>query len=508
MPAMNRLEVNPSAAPSAPREIELKLEIDRAHVDALKGHARLAGLPSRKVAQLSTYYDTPKEKLRRAGYTLRVRQAGRRFVQTVKGEDRSRSGIFRRAEWEQEIEGSEPDLRALSETPASGLLDGKDRLASLLPLFTASADRTIWQVEDEDGRIEMVLDEGEIVADERRTPILEIELELLGGEPHRLFALARDLAVSTPLRIGVLSKFERGMLLRDGALDAPVKALPVALEPGMTVGAAFAAIAAACIRQFRLNEPLFVDRRDGAALHQARVALRRLRSAFSMFASITSDERRGELREGLRWIASGLGEARDLDVFVGKRLQQGQAPDEIRARALAEREGAFDRAIAALGSLRFQTLMLDLAEWLALGEWQSGDHPARQLRDQPVERFAQEMLDRFWRRVKKRGRNLAELDDEPRHEVRIVAKKLRYGSEFFAPLFPGHKAARQRKAFLAALEELQTHLGELNDIVTAGLLRERFPGLEDNAATADRDSLLAEAEAAHARLVETGPFWR
>lgn len=487
-----------------PREIELKLEIDPAHVDALKSHPQLAELPSQSLAQISTYYDTRKEKLRRAGYTLRVRRAGTRLIQTVKASDRSSGAIFDRAEWERDIDNPEPDLGALSDTPVARLLP-KNGLAGLAPLFTAMVDRTAWRMNDSAGEIELVLDEGEILADGKRAPVFEVELELLKGGPESLFALARALAITAPLRIGVLTKFERGLMLRDGALGQPVKAFPVAVVPEMTAGAAFETIASACIRQFRLNEPLFAEAREGAALHQARVALRRLRSAFSIFAAITSDERRGEIREGLRWISTILGEARDLDVFVSKPPRQELIPEDIQSLAMAERDAAFDRAIAALGSLRFQTLMLDLVEWLAFGAWRAADHPACERRDQPVEQFAETVLDRLWGKVKKGGRNLAHLADEPRHELRIAAKKLRYGSEFFAALFAGKK---RRKAFFAALEELQTHLGELNDIVTAGALNARFPGLHDDEVAADRGALMAAAEAAMSRLRDAGPFWR
>lgn len=504
MPSTKPSEADP-IAPNAPREIELKLELDRAHVHILKDHSRLKALPSRTVEQRSVYYDTPKEKLREAGYTLRVRQAGRRFVQTVKGDDRRVGGIFHRAEWEQKIEGLRPDLDALSDTPAGGVLDGMEA-PYLVPLFLASVERTAWKVTEQASRIEIVLDDGEVIADGKRSPILEMELELLAGEPHSLFAFARELAVSAPLRIGVLSKFERGLMLRDGGFGKPVKAFPAPVALGMTAGDAFQAIATACIRQFRLNEPLFVEARSSGALHQSRVALRRLRSAFSMFGPLASDGQRDGIRDGLRWISQALGEARDLDVFVDKLLDQGQITTDVRTKAVAERDRAFDKAIEALSSQRLRTLMLDLVEWLPLGPWHAADNPAHALRDEPVEHFAREMLDRLRKKVRNRGRRLADLDDEDRHQVRIAAKKLRYGSEFFATLFDGGGRAKLRKSFLAALEDLQTHLGELNDMVTARTLEKRFPGFDPG--VHDRAALLAAAEKAHERLVDAGRFWR
>jgi len=62
------------------------------------------------------------------------------------------------------------------------------------------------------------------------------------------------------------------------------------------------------------------------------------------------------------------------------------------------------------------------------------------------------------------GQDIANLDEEDRHEVRKAAKKLRYGAEFFAALFDQDKQRKQRIRFLAALEELQDNLGALNDL--------------------------------------------
>jgi len=104
--------------------------------------------------------------------------------------------------------------------------------------------------------------------------------------------------------------------------------------------------------------------------------------------------------------------------------------------------------------------------------------------------------------------------------VRIAAKKLRYGAEFFAPLFPGKKAGKRHGAFGKALSDLQDHLGALNDIATGHELM-RDLTVEPTGATtlfaagmtaADIEArsrkLLEEAAEAHEDLVDTKPFWR
>ncbi|MFD2429345.1 CHAD domain-containing protein [Sphingobium scionense] len=62
--------------------------------------------------------------------------------------------------------------------------------------------------------------------------------------------------------------------------------------------------------------------------------------------------------------------------------------------------------------------------------------------------------------MKRKGKHLAKRSDERRHQARIAAKKLRYASEFFAPLFPKNKPQRRHAAFSAMLEKLQDDLGD------------------------------------------------
>src|SRR3546814_6754427 len=78
----------------------------------------------------------------------------------------------------------------------------------------------------------------------------------------------------------------------------------------MTAADAFRHIAQSCVRQFRLNEALLLAGRDAGALHQVRVALRRLRSAFSIFKPVIGGDAHTPLRDELRWLASELANAR------------------------------------------------------------------------------------------------------------------------------------------------------------------------------------------------------
>ena len=493
---------------TTPREIELKFDLDPAAADALAKHPLFHGLPIDAVPAWSIYYDTAKSTLRKAGVTLRVRRSSDGFVQTVKADAKGGAGLFDRAEWETTLASGEPALALIDGTAAGPLLQGHD--AQLRPLFETDIQRRRWTLVHDQAEIEILLDRGEIVAGKRRLAVAELELELRAGSAAALFALARQLNATIPLRLGVLTKSEQGYRLLRAKRAGVVKAEAITIDRGATAGDGFAAIAFACIRHLRLNEPRVLDARDAAALHQTRVALRRLRSAFTIFSPIVAGAESDTLRGELGWISAVLGEARDLDVFIGKDWA-AKAGKTVGAHIAAERERAYDEAIAALDSQRFRGGMIDLAAWIATGSWRAVDNKAR---SQPLEAFAAAALDRFWKKVKKGGRELTAIDDEARHEVRIAGKKLRYATEFFDDLHDGSKRRKARRRFMAALEGMQADLGDLNDMVTARELSQTLsrrigfdldPGSIDGPA---REKLLASAERAHARLVAQGPFWQ
>lgn len=233
------------------------------------------------------------------------------------------------------------------------------------------------------------------------------------------------------------------------------------------------------------------------------MALRRLRSAFSLFKHVVADERSDHLRGELRWLSGVLGEARNLDVLIPKI-----ADPALLGRLQTAREKAYGDASVATRSARARGLMLDLAEWLTLGSWLAP--LVKNGRNQTVEKFATAILERFRRRVKQLGFKLADVDDERRHELRIEAKKLRYATEFFASLFDEKKLRRKRERFRRTLETLQEQLGSLNDMATAPLVLKMLGEPVNETAEPDvakQADLLLAAEASHAALLKTGRFW-
>src|SRR5207344_41549 len=112
-------------------------------------------------------------------------------------------------------------------------------------------------------------------------------------------------------RLEAASKAERGYALVAGLTTAPVKAIAPALQPAMTVTQAFRTIVFSCIAHLQANERGLLETDDPEYLHQARVALRRLRSALSVFNRAFPRALFEELVVDLRWLGSCLGPARD-----------------------------------------------------------------------------------------------------------------------------------------------------------------------------------------------------
>lgn len=526
-------------------ETELKLLLTRAAVAALPLAAPLRDLP-RRVSRLdATYFDTADGLLQRHRMALRLRRAGRQWTQTLKADrpaappDDSGAasappsavgGLTARTEWEWPIALRGGELRVdrarLRATPAGTLLRAHRRAGPLRPVFRVRVRRTVWDVQFRASHIEVALDEGRIEArrGNRRTavPVAELELELKQGRAADLTALAlriggrgRDALALVPATRG---KAERGYRLAAGVTAPPVKAAArgfvAALQPGMPIGAALRAIVTHGLHVLLANtESLrgeYEGEYDAEFVHQARVALRRMRSALRQLDA----EQHGfpaRLARELQWIARVLGEARDGDVLVDHTLPlltSGVTPDlrvaaaSMLAHACLRRDAALARARAALATSRFARCALELQAWASTPPDASGRGT--------LAKAAPRVLDRAHRRLFEAAQFFAALPPERRHRVRILAKRLRYALDILSLGLP----AASVKPYSDALAELQDVLGELNDAAVVIGELPRFTAsraLLDHAQqwhAAHERPLLFDAEARLLALMESRRPWR
>jgi triphosphatase len=143
------------------QEIEIKLELAPANLPDLKKIPFLRSVkPTPKGApQVSVYFDTNNQKLRKKGLMLRVRREGRHHTQTIKAT--ANTGDFERDEWEAEIAGNEPDLDQANGTALEPLLTKKLR-RRLKPVFETRVRRTVYPLVDNAHAIASTVDQGTI----------------------------------------------------------------------------------------------------------------------------------------------------------------------------------------------------------------------------------------------------------------------------------------------------------------------------------------------------------
>jgi triphosphatase len=434
------------------RELELKLEIDPVAAGRLRTHRQ--GQASPRIEHLvSVYYDTPKQRLRRQQLVLRVRQHSEGCVQTVKrGGDFA--GLFDRDEWEAPVQSLEPDLQSIVNSPMKDLIE-PHQFRHLIPIFRTEFERTTWAIEGSGSKIELTYDAGTIEAGSASEPIHELEFELKEGGVGDLFALARKIGREVPLRLGVLSKSDRGFALARSSRKAPVKATSVRLGKDETVASGCAAIVTACLKHFRLNEPLFVRDRDPEALHQLRVAIRRLRTALWLFKPVVKGVEFERIDDQLRDLTRKFGAARNIDVI----LSSMGANDPARPQLERDQRFLYGRILRKLNTVRFRSFFLEILCWAHAGEWRQGGEAGG-----PLMPFAARRLDRLWRRIRGRGAKLRQLSELQRHRLRIDAKKMRYALEFLDGLSAADR--KEQRGFTAAAEGVQDALGHLNDLAT------------------------------------------
>lgn len=485
-------------------EVELKLAIDPAEVERLREAAALAGVRPAVVRMDGIYLDTDDCEVARHGMALRLRRAGRRWMQCLKAGRSGTGGLHARSEWEYEQPRAEVDLSLFRETPLASLPSAARLHERLRPAFRVTFDRTIWNVAPARGsRLEVALDRGRVASGERSDTLCEVEIECLEGDAAHAFDLAEALAEEATLRPSALTKARRGYRLFRAQELRPVRARAARVRRGMAPVAAARAIVAAALEQLHANEEGVLASDDPEFVHQARVAMRRIRSALRMFRKPIGRERADAWRKELGEVSRTLGEARDWDVFVEETLPALPASEIVVERAWRKRSRARGRARAAIRSRRYALAILHLSRFLAIRD---GDAQG----EAPLAHFAARLLARRHRRLIAGLERIGAANVRERHRVRIEAKRLRYVVEGLAPAID----ARAAKGYARRLADLQDALGRANDAVTGRRLLETLDPPDSLAAFAtgwfesrieDRSRALARVAK---RITDFEPFWR
>jgi inorganic triphosphatase YgiF len=502
-------------------EIELKFTLPAASVRTLgrlppvraATHGRAVSRPVHSV-----YFDTPALDLNRERVSLRLRRQSGEWLQTLKSAPRLDGGLHLRQETDTPVPAAMLDHAALVDSGVSKVFADAHRLASLRPVFVTDFKRTIRALDLGDGRrAELAVDVGAIRVGDAVVPIHELEIELEAGEPADLVDFALALLEHVELCVEPRSKSARGYALL--AAEGPSSHAPStpALDVADDLPGACRSIVSACLRDLLEAGRGMQDGDDPEFLHQARIAIRRLRLAFATFGEALGTDGRGAAA-AFDWLADDFGRARDWDVFVLETLplieaDLGDHLDSLRLRAWAEgeRAAADARAREAIGSKRYTRMVLELTRGLLRDEQE-----VRPVAEATLPTFTAANL--AWRHkdVVRRGRVFADLDVRELHELRKDVKKLRYLAAIFGTLWPKKRV----KPYVQSLERLQDILGGVNDAVVVERLLGEWRQAELGSADYEAIGLvrgwliarmrdrLRRFPAAWSRFEDAKKFWR
>lgn len=248
-----------------------------------------------------------------------------------------------------------------------------------------------------------------------------------------------------------------------------------------TAGDVLLAYLAAQLEELRRHDP-GVRSNEPESVHQMRVAARRVRSLLGTGRSLFEGGAAEEVRAELRWLSQALGAARDPEVIHARikdllaseprNLVRVPAAERISAQLEEDAAAGFRSVLAALGSERYVRLLAGLEKLVTA--------PALSAKaSRPPRRIIRKLVSKDEARLRRRiqalpvrsgsGESGPGARDVGLHEVRKAAKRLRYASEFAAPLMGKGRRKRTRKVARSA-RSLQTILGEHQDSVVARTL--------------------------------------
>jgi CHAD domain-containing protein len=195
------------------------------------------------------------------------------------------------------------------------------------------------------------------------------------------------------------------------------------------------------------------------AVHQARVATRRLRSDLRTLRPVLDERWANVIDRELRWLAGLLGELRDADVLqerLGRRLELlDEADQEVGAQLVAAldtgRDVAADALHRAFDSHRYARLLDGLVE--------AADQPQVTAPDADARPVLRDLVGVPWNQLRKRARKALDHDSPvgELHEMRIRSKRVRYAFDVAGLVFDDAVTHSKRVA------ALQDELGELHD---------------------------------------------
>jgi len=209
-------------------------------------------------------------------------------------------------------------------------------------------------------------------------------------------------------------------------------------------------------------EPIAMNAVNSEGVHQMRVSLRKMRSLLLIIKLILPKKAVYFLVEDMQYAGIELDRARDLDVYIEEYFQKKEFSGVKKSMykfAKKHQKEEYKKVEKLIKSKRFKKFHKSIAHWISSRGWR--DTVTAQEQEELQENiipFAKKVIELYQKKLITLGTDIDSLDDESLHKLRIACKKLRYTTDFFAPLFDA-----KMSLFADNLKKLQDILGILHD---------------------------------------------
>lgn len=521
-------------------EVEAKFSIpDEGTFQRLLEVTSLAGfsLEEQEVTDLhDRYLDTAGGAFRARGYACRIRQQDSQTLATLKGLGAVSGAIHRRTEYEVKLPEPLPpqDWPPTIARDLALRLGGDEPLLLLFEIHQSRHRRTLF-----DGHravAELNVDRVRPYRGNDVAPTtLELEVELLSdGSEQDLDRLTTELQQEWELAPQARSKFQRGLALfgvepgspkenekdmdarqllqgeptlEKSTRDQPITLIELLPEPGIEADDSMSEAGRKTFRfhyrRMLYHEPGTRQGEDIEALHDMRVATRRMRAAFRVFGDYYEPKAVARYSKGLQRTGRALGPVRDQDVFRAKVQaylstlpeSQQESLDGFLAVLEVQRDAARARMIDYLDDAKYARFVERFGQFVetegmgsrsvTLEDGEPRPHRVRHVAPMAIyERLAAVRAYDEW----------VTIPDPPLtrlHALRIACKRLRYALEFFNEVL-----GPNTKALVKEIVTVQDHLGALQDAVVASAILREFLQRGTWGTKAAGESQLAPVDAA------------
>lgn len=355
----------------------------------------------------NVYFDTEDRRLRSWQCGLRIRTQDGQHEQTIKCRGQTIGGLHQRPEYNLPLDGEWPQLAAFPPEIWPPDIDLGALQQDIRPQFRTDFRRQAWRLRLADGtEIELAFDQGFIEVSGLQEPLCELELELITGDALSLFNVARDLLALGNLRLGSISKAQRGYRLAGLTPEPEVQRMGfVPVSETMQVVDGLFAVFGFAFNHWQYHEQLFLEQPSLAALAQLRNGVALLQQTQQFFADLLVQIAPRHWQDELSWLEhelSWLDEALALERLTAERghsLRNLACHDPL-LQALQQRQEQLP-TLAAMQQLcysaRYAHLLLDVNQWLFAVQNAAAQLPA--LARLPLRPYARTELDQSWQEL-------------------------------------------------------------------------------------------------------------